>query len=281
MKEIAPSIYVSTEYPGVNVGFVAMPAGAIAVDVPTLPQDARAWRQQVVDTTGGPILYVVLTDAHPDRLLGAAVLEAPIVAGRDAYEQASAYTDGFWRGVIDGWARYHPEAADDLASARIVLPEILFTADITLRKGGIDVTVERIAGAAPGSAWVYLSGRDVLFSGDTMVAEAHPYMAAAPDTEAWQKTLRSLRRPRFSETIVIPGRGALCDSSASRPLSDYITLARRRVRSLHLAGRPRADTARLVAEFLPRFPTPDEARGRIQRRIKTGLDRVYEELRPG
>jgi glyoxylase-like metal-dependent hydrolase (beta-lactamase superfamily II) len=279
MKEIAPSIYASTEYPGVNVGFIAMPAGAIAVDAPTLPQDARDWRQQVVDAAGGPILYVLLTDTHPDRLLGAAELGAPIVATREAYEQASAYTEGFWRGVVDAWARYHPEAADDLASARIVLPEILFTADVTLRKGGVDLTVTRIAGAAPGSAWLYLPGPDVLFSGDTMVAEAHPYMAAAPDTEAWLKTLRTLRRPRFSKTRVFPGRGELCDGAASRQLSDYIALARRRVRSLHLAGRPRADTARLVAEFLPRFPTPDEARARVQRRIKAGLDRVYEELR--
>jgi glyoxylase-like metal-dependent hydrolase (beta-lactamase superfamily II) len=257
-----------------------MPAGAIAVDAPALPQDARDWRKRVIDTTGGPILYLVLTDTHPDRLLGAAELEAPIVATREAYEEAAAYTDGFWRSVVDGWTRYYPEAADDLASARIILPEILFTADITLRKGGVDMTVTRIAGAAPGSAWVYLPGSDVLFSGDTMVAEAHPYMASAPDTEAWLKTLRTLRRSGFSATLIVPGRGELCSGGASRQLSEYIALARRRVRSLHLAERPRADTARLVAEFLPRFPTPDEARTRIQRQVKAGLDRVYDELRP-
>jgi hypothetical protein len=50
MKKIASNIYVSTEYPGVNVGFIVMPEGAVAVDAPTLPRDARAWRRKVLKT---------------------------------------------------------------------------------------------------------------------------------------------------------------------------------------------------------------------------------------
>ena len=280
MKGIAPNVYASTEYPGVNVGFILTPAGAIAVDAPTLPGDARAWRQRIVETAGGPILYVVLTDAHPDRLLSAGLLGAPIVAARAAYEHASAYTDGFWRGVVDGWTRCYPEAADDLAGARIVLPEVMFTRRVTLRKGGMDVTVEAVAGAAPGGARVYLREQGVMFAGDTLVAGVHPYLAAAPDTKAWLKTLRTLRRARFSKITIVPGRGSLCDQSATQPLSEYIVLARRRVRSLHTAGLTRVDTATLVAELLPLFPVPDVERELTQRRIKAGLDRSYEELRP-
>ncbi len=288
MKEIAPNIYVSTEYPGVNVGFIAMPAGIIAVDAPTLPGDARAWRRRILETSGGPILYVVLTDPHPDRLLNAGLLQAPIVAARAAYDRASAYTDGFWHAAVEGWARRHPEAADDLVDARVTLPEIMFTHRVTLRKGGIDVTVECVAGAAPGSARIRCRGagtaplqkQDVLFTGDTLVTETHPYLTATPDTKAWLNTLKSLRRPYFSQTIIVPGRGPICDQSATLPLSKYLTLARRRVRSLHAAGRPRVDTATLVAELLPLFPVPKDEHDLTQRRIKAGLDRLYEELGP-
>jgi len=280
MKEIAPNIYASTKYPGVNVGFIVMPAGAIAVDAPTLPQDARAWRQQIVETAGNPILYVVLTDAHPDRLLSARLLEAPIVATRAAYDQASAYTEGFWRGVVESWARRYPEAAGDLAGAQIALPEIMFTDHLTLHKGGMDVTITRVAGATPGSAWIHLPELHVLFAGDTLVAETHPFLAAALDTKAWLNTLTSLRRARFSQTIIVPGRGPLCEQSATWPLSEYIALARRRVRSLHKAGRARADTAGLVAELLPLFPVPEDRREWVQRRIKAGLDQLYEALQP-
>ncbi|MDY6874739.1 MAG: MBL fold metallo-hydrolase [Chloroflexota bacterium] len=279
MEKIAPNVYVSTEYPGVNVGCILTPAGVVAVDAPTLPGDALAWRQQI-EAAGGPVLYVVLTDAHPDRLLSAKLLEAPIVAARASYERASAYTDGFWRGVVDGWARCCPDAADDLAGTHIALPEILFTSSITLRKGGMDVTVGAIAGAAPGSAHIYLREPDILFIGDTLVAGTHPYLAAASNTKAWLKTLRTLRRARFSKTTIVPGRGSLCDQSATRPLSQYIVLARRRVRSLHTAGMARVDTATLVAELLPLFPVSEDERELVQRRIKAGLDRLYGELGP-
>jgi len=282
MKEIAPDIYASTEYPGVNVGFVIMPAGAIAVDAPTLPRDARAWRQQIMETAGGPILYVLLTDSHPDRLLSAGLLEAPIVAARRVYEHASAYTNGFWRGVVESWVRRYPEAAGDLAGTRGALPEIMFTNSLTLHKGGRDLTVKRVAGGAPGSAWLHLksalSGQDVLFAGDTLVADNHPFLNATPDTKAWLNTLTALRRARFSKTCFVPGRGPICDQSASRPLSEYIALARRRVRSLRTTGQARVDMTNLVAEMLPLFPVADDERDLVQRRIKAGMDRLYEEL---
>jgi glyoxylase-like metal-dependent hydrolase (beta-lactamase superfamily II) len=278
MRKIASNVYASTEYPGANVGFIVMPAGAIAVDVPALPRDARAWRQQITETADGPILYLVLTDGHPDRLLSARLLEAPIVAARGVYNRASVYTEGFWRGVVEGWARRYPEAAHDLAGASIVLPEVMFTTSLTLRKGGVDLTIDYVAGAAPGSAWVHLPERGVLFAGDTLVVDSHPFLDAAPDTKAWLNTLTALRRPRFSKTTIVPGRGPLCDPAASRPLSDYIALARRRVRSLRATGAGRVDMTARVAEMLPLFPIAEGERDLVPRRIKAGLDQLYREF---
>jgi glyoxylase-like metal-dependent hydrolase (beta-lactamase superfamily II) len=278
MRKIASNVYASTEYPGANVGFIVMPAGAIAVDVPALPRDARAWRQQITETADGPILYLVLTDGHPDRLLSARLLEAPIVAARGVYDRASVYTDGFWRGVVEGWARRYPEAAHDLAGASIVLPEVMFTTSLTLYKGGVDLTIDSVAGAAPGSAWVHLPERGVLFAGDTLVVDSHPFLGAAPDTKAWLNTLTALRRPRFSRTTIVPGRGPLCDPAASRPLSDYIALARRRVRSLRATGAGRVDMTARVAEMLPLFPIAEDERDLVPRRIKAGLDQLYREF---
>jgi glyoxylase-like metal-dependent hydrolase (beta-lactamase superfamily II) len=280
MKEIARNVYAWTEHPGVNAGFIVVPAGAIAVDAPTLPEEAGAWREQIMKTAGGPILYVVLTDAHADRLLSAGLLGAPIVAARAAYDRASAYTDGFWRSVVEGWARRYPQAAGDLTGATPGLPEILFTRGLTLHKGGMDVTVKYVAGAAPGSARVYLRERGVLFAGDTVVVENHPFMDAVPDSKAWLNTLRTLRRPRFSKATIVPGRGPLCDQADSRALSDYIALARRRMRSLARDGEGRVDVGPVVAEMLPLFPAADDERDLVQRQIKAGLERLYEELQP-
>lgn len=279
MKKIASDIYVSTAYPGVNVGFIVMPAGVIAFNAPTLPGDTRIWRQQILDTAGEPILYTVVTDAHPDRLLSAGLLKAPVVAARGVYDYASGYTDGFWRSVVDRWKRRHPEAAEDLAEAAPTLPEIMFTSRATLHKGGRKLTIEQIDGSTPGSAWVYLSDPDVLFTGDTLVVGTHPFLGAAPDTKAWLNTLTSLRRQRFSNTTIVPGRGPLCGQEDTRPLSKYIALARRRARSFHRSPEEeRVDISEVVAEMLPLFPVSEDERELIQRRIKASLDQVYEEL---
>ena len=47
MKQIAPNIYVSTEYDYVNVGCVVGPKGIVCIDAPTLPEDALDWRRRV------------------------------------------------------------------------------------------------------------------------------------------------------------------------------------------------------------------------------------------
>lgn len=278
MKKVAPNIYVETAYAGVNVGFIVVQGGAIAIDAPTLPQDARAWRQKVMETARGPILYVILTDTHPDRMLNAELLEAPAIAARAAYDQASAHTDSTWRGIIEDWTRTYPEASGDLPETPITLPEIMFTHSLTLHKGEMTVTVQRIAGGAPGSAWVYLPEQDVLFTGDTLVVENHPFLASTPDTKAWLETLKMLRQPRFADTTIVPGRGPICDQSATRPLSEYITLARRRVRSLQRDGQTRLDKTAIVAELLSLFPVDDDERESVERRIKAGLDKLCEEL---
>ena len=103
-------------------------------------------------------------------------------------------------------------------------------------------------------------------------------MEVVPDTKAWLKTLKALRRARYSKTTIIPGRGPLCDQSATSPLSEYIALARRRARSLRTAGRTRVDKAAAVAELLSRFPVSDDELELVQRRVKAGLDRLCEEV---
>jgi glyoxylase-like metal-dependent hydrolase (beta-lactamase superfamily II) len=278
MEQIAANAYASNEYPGCTLGFYVMPAGVVAVDAPVFPRDARAWRRRILETAGVPILYLVVTDANPDRMLSASLLGAPVVASRGTYEQAVGYTDGYWRSVADRWVRRYPESDDDPNTSRLALPEVLFTHSLSLHKGGRDLTVCTVSGSCEGSAWLYVPEEDVLFAGDTVVADTHPFIASSPDTRAWLETLRALRRPRFSATTIVPGRGLVCDASATQPLSDYITLARRRVRSLHKASRPRGDTAAIVSELVSLFPVPEGECDWVQRRVRADLDRVYDEL---
>ncbi|MGD9029040.1 MAG: MBL fold metallo-hydrolase [Anaerolineae bacterium] len=278
MEQIAPNIYVSTAYRYVNVGCVVGPTGVVALDAPTLPQDALAWRHQISQVAELPVVYTVLTDAHPHRLLCAGLLEAPIVASRTAYEHAVEYTRGFWRSVARRLRRNHPEQEQALRDVDPVLPEILFSDTLTLHRAGVDVSVETVEGAAPGSAWMRPYDAQVLFTGDTLVVGRPPVMEDTPDTKAWLETLNKLRRPVFAGTVFVPGRGPVCDQSATHPLSEYIRVARRRARSLHRADRPREDIANSVDELLSHFALSDKERDQLRRQVRNGLRRVYDEL---
>lgn len=280
MNQIAPNVYVSTEYAYVNVGCIVGPSGVVAIDVPTLPGDTLAWRREISELTDRPIVYTALTDAHPHRLLCASMLEAPIVASKAAYEHAADYSRGFWRNVVRRLKRDHSPHEAALRSIEPGLPTLLFSDGLTLHKGGIDVMMESAAGAAPGSGWVRLEDANVLFLGDTLVVGRPPVMEECPDTKAWLDTLTMLRRPRFSDVTFVPGRGGIGGQSATEPLSEYVRLARRRIRSLHRAGKPRDEVVDLVDELLAVFPLSDEERSRFRRRARNGLKRVYDELAP-
>lgn len=285
MKQIASNVYVSTEYTYVNVGCVIGPTGVIALDAPTLPEETLTWRQQIAELTDQPIVYTALTDAHPHRLLCAPLLEAPVVASQGAYEQAANYSRGFWRNVLRRLKREHPEQEEALKIVEPELPRLLFNDKLTLHKGGTDVTIERTAGAAPGSSWVHFRDEGVMFLGDTLVVGQPPVMDECPDTKAWLNTLTRLRTPRFSDVSFVPGRGPLpgrgsASQSATDPLSEYIRLARRRVRSLHHKGQPRDDVVDYVEELLSVFPLSEEEQSHFRRRARNGIKQVYDELEP-
>ena len=287
MKEIAPNVYISTKVRNINVGLIALPYGVIAVDVPTLPADAHIWREQIRKIDKGPLLYIVLTDGHPDRLLSLGILKGtdpvPVVATWPAYKRIASYTDGFWRSMVDSWNRRVPGVADEVSSEKRPLPEIMFTGKLTLHKGGKNVVLKQVVGAAPGSLWVRVmtSKQTVVFVGDTLVVGEHPVMSATHDTGGWLETLVDLRRARHTGRIIVPGRGpAPADPADSRPLSGYIATIRRRVSSMLRRGEySRQDIAALTSELLPYFPVSDDELDVIQRRVKANVEQVHAELR--
>ena len=61
MQEIAKNVFVEQEYEGANVGCVLTEAGAIVIDTPIIPAEARDWVDKVSQLTD-TVLYVFNTD---------------------------------------------------------------------------------------------------------------------------------------------------------------------------------------------------------------------------
>jgi glyoxylase-like metal-dependent hydrolase (beta-lactamase superfamily II) len=280
MDKIANSVYVSSSYRGVTVGAIVTSAGVIGVDAPMLPGDARDWAARIAATTRQPIRYVVNTDAHRDRVLGQQWLGGSVVATEPCAERMRGYGDAFRQQVADFLSHHGaPEAADEIAlNLHIVQPQLSFTGRLVLHVGEPRVEVWHVGGANPGSAWVVVPDAGVVFTGDLLTLNVHPVMSEA-DTRVWLERLAELRKPSFSIRRIVPGRGPAARKTETQAMSRFLRDVRSKVRALIAARKPKSEVGTLVSGLLSRFPIPDGERERIQRRIRAGLEHVYDELK--
>ena len=278
MQELAPGVYIETGFRRVNVGAILTGAGFVLIDTPPYPDDARAWREMLAAESDKPILAIVNTDCHADRIVGNGWFDARvIVAHEDTIARLENLPSSFMDSAIDSLAHNMVER-NSFAGVQLRIPTVGFTYRMQLRYGGRNIPLLAMPGPTAGNLWVHLADERIVFVGDSVLADQHPYISSS-STKNWLESLTILRRSRFAADWIIPGRGPLVDKDATEPISEYLRLARRRVQSLYRAGRPRADTSTLVSELLDLFPYDDSDPEQIQRRIKTGLDRIYEEIK--
>lgn len=278
MQQIGPGIYIETGFRSVNVGAILTDEGFILIDTPPYPDDARCWREMLAEESDKPILAIVNTDYHRDRVLGNCWFNARvIVAHEDAISHIQNLPSAFVDTAVDALVQ-DPLERSSFLGAQLHIPSVGFTRRMQLRFGSTAIPLLAMPGPTTGSLWVHLPDHQILFAGDSVITDQHPYISS-PCTKNWLDSLTILRRSRFQVERIIPGRGPVVDKSATEPISNYLRLARRRVHSLYNAGRPRADTSTLVPELLELFPYYQEDLEQVQRRIKGGLDRIYEEFK--
>ncbi|HET7377173.1 MAG TPA: hypothetical protein VFK30_10720 [Anaerolineae bacterium] len=282
MEKIAPHVYVEPGYRGCTVGAIITPEGVICVDTPMLPADARHWREQIRLLTDQAIRYVIFTDGHRDRILGQQWLGGMVVAHEQTYEKMHGLSDAFRQQVVE-FMQHHgaPQAAEEIShSLQLTMPEITIGdgGTLTLHINKPRVVVRPVGGATPSSVWVELPDQGVSFVGDVVTLNTHPFMSEA-DTLLWLKRLTELRSSKYFAKKIVPGRGGVYHKEEAQKMSAYLLDMRSRLQKLMTQHRGKIDSGELLPHFLDRFPVPHGESERVQRRIRTGLERVHEELR--
>ena len=289
MEKIGANVFVETVYPGVNIGCIVTDHGSICVDTPLLPGEAQRWQTLIHSLEGKPVRFVVYTSGQSDRSLGTQYLlsdqskhksyprlgmgKGKVVAQRGAWEKLKDLsTDNFKQSMKEKFADRDP----DIVNLRVMLPEIMVDRQAKLCMGEHVVS---LLAAASGMLWLWLPEQGVLFVGDTIVVGTHPPLGVTLTAE-WLTALARLRQdPRFQDAIIVPGRGPVCDISATEPLIAYLQLARARTANLYQAGRPKGDLNEVAVDLLPLYTIADGQRERVQRQIRMGLDILYDEFK--
>jgi cyclase len=278
IREIAPDISIETEFHGANVAFIVTGQGVILIDTPMLPDDARSWLGQIQEHTDQPIIYIINTDHHRAHVIGNQFFPtATVIAHENAWKEMKSYGDSFRTRLINMYRNRIPEAVMEWQSSlRIITPEITFTSRTVLFKGDKEIHLIPVGGHTPATTVIYFPNERLLFSGDVVITDRPPFLSQG-NTKEWLEALTYLRRLRYD--ILIPGHGEPTGKEATESMSDYLRMVRRKVRSAYRAGLPKADAARSLSHLIRYWPIPPSEKPKADRRFKSGLSRVWNEIR--
>ncbi|MCL7453776.1 MAG: MBL fold metallo-hydrolase [Anaerolineae bacterium] len=278
MREIAPNVFVETEYHGANVAFIVTGAGVILVDAPMLPKQARHWLKEIQKRTDEPVRYIINTDHHRAHIVGNQHFPgAHVIAHENAWKEIRSYGDSFRTRLLNMYRDRMPDAvAEWEKDLRIVKPHITFTSRSVLFKGDKEIHLIAVGGHTPATSVVYLPRERVLFAGDVVVTNRPPFLSQG-NTKEWLEALTYLRKLRYD--ILIPGHGELTGKEATQKMSEYLRMVRRRVRTAYQSGLSKGDTARSLAHLVRFWPIPPFEKPKADRRFKSGLGRVWNEIR--
>jgi cyclase len=278
LREIAPNTFVETEYHGANVAFIATGEGVILIDTPMLPKQARQWRTEIQKRTGQEVTYILNTDHHRAHVVGNQFFPTAVVVAHElAWKEMKSYGDSFRTRLLNMYSDRMPEAVEFWQEhLEIVPPEITYTGRTIFLKGGTEIHLIPLGGHTPATTVVFFPQERLLFAGDLVVTNRPPFLSQG-DTKEWLAALTYLRRLDYD--ILIPGHGELTGKEATESMSSFLRLIRRKVRSAYRSGLSKADTARSLSHLVRHWPIPPFEKPKADRRFKSGLGRVWNEIR--
>lgn len=278
MEELAENIFVETAYEGVNVGAIVTKGGIICIDAPSFPRDARHWVTRLSQLNPRPIKFTILTNAHGDRILNTRWLDAPIIAHNNAAEKLNNYDKRYPQNLLDSLGQRNPMAGKELVNGPVDRAAVTFDQSLTVVAGDYHIVLTHAPGPSPGNICAYIPETGILFTGDSVTINEPPLLADICCAD-WLHTLNE-SITRLNVQFLIPGRGNISTpAEAIPPLVDYLTYIEENIRQMILEGKKRESTILLEEILLARFPIGDLPPDWVQRQIRLGLERVYNEIK--
>jgi cyclase len=277
MREISPGIFVETDQRGANYSAILTDDGFIVIDTPIVPRQAVAFRDELKRIAGGkPFLYIINTDHHRGHIVGNQFFTpTPVVAHDIAWKHMKGYGDNFKQRVIDSFKK-EPEIQAQFTDIQIIVPKVTFSHRLDIVRGGRDIRIIRIGGHTAATSAIWMPIDKMLFVGDAVWVDQHPYMAQGNSKE-WLDGLTYIRKLRADQ--IVPGRGPVCGREGTERMSEYIRYIRARVRTMHRQGRTKQETVQTVLrEVVGWFPIAPALKSKTESQIKQGIGRIWNEM---
>ncbi len=240
-------------FASVNSWLLTSSNGSVLIDTQRVLSAGRE-AVKVIETSGKPLLAVIITHPHPDHFGG---LAAVVEAYPDVPVYASATTTDIIRTDSNGYQAATRQAVPDDTPGTFAVPTQTFEHGETLTFGSIEVTVDEIgAGESETMTMLYAPGQNALFTGDLIANEMTGFVLEGRSA-AWLEQIRRVTDDYGDrEPTIYPGHGvsgpfsALLDQQAQW-LEDLRALV-----SMALEKGPLTDAAvaMIEAELNARYP---------------------------
>lgn len=203
-----------------NAGIVIGRDGILVVDTLISAKEAQRFLADIRKVSDKPIKYVVDTHGHLDHAFGNCVFakQGAIIISHDACRRL---LEKMGEETLKNIANYGLKP-EDMTGTEIVYPGITFSERMTIDLGDEKVELIHVAPShTEGSLAVYLPAKKLLFSGDILFTDFHPFLADG-DLPGWTRTLDTLQAMDVER--IVPGHGPLSTKKDLAEMKAYLLL---------------------------------------------------------
>ena len=155
-------VFRSDQYAQVTAGIVMTSEGAVLIDTLLYPDETRRIKRFVEEGLGSRVAFVINTHFHADHTTGTCFFpEAQVIAHRNCREILNT------RGRAS--LQRMQARATEFEAVRLVLPNITFDDEMTLRLGQSNFMLRASPGHSPDSIVCLVEEAEVLFAADTVM----------------------------------------------------------------------------------------------------------------
>jgi cyclase len=232
-KKVADGVYAFVgKRNDANALVVVTSQGVVVVDTANNPPETRNLQNFIKSVTSQPVRTVIISQNHGDHTGGTPLFAPPanvIVHDRVAKEWAQ------WKPYqIKSWRKRFRERSDALKEAKPIDSVMSFSDRMTLKLGGKTIELIYVDDPYnPGDIAIWLPEEGVMHAGFVGYIDRHPdirpdYSHGTTMGMLKQLELLSALRPK----VMIPAHGPLGDVKDLYRLTDYLLLARSKVRTM-------------------------------------------------
>jgi glyoxylase-like metal-dependent hydrolase (beta-lactamase superfamily II) len=213
---------------GANAGIIVGEKGIVVVDTLMSAKEAKQFIEDIRAVSDKPIKYVINTHYHLDHAMGNCEFAelGAVIIGQDndkaAMEKTAAET-------LKNVEVYGLTEAD-MEGTVPAYPELSFKERMEIDLG--DQKVQLIHARyshTEGDTLVYLPDKKVLFTGDVLFTDFHPFLGEG-NIDEWTAQLEEIKAMDVEK--IIPGHGPLSDKEDLAEMQEYLLIFDREAKRL-------------------------------------------------